>query len=329
VAILDTGLGAHPWFPKGSPLVDHDPTIEDPKTGRPVPVGLRFPAAADPEHRGVSVDTLNATLDAMAGHGTFVAGVVRQHSADATLVIVPVMYGDGAADETDVIEALEKLFLWNRLRRQGRADGPALDVVSLSFGYYHETPGSVDDEAGLFAALRALQRDGVCIVAAAGNGATTLPFWPAALSPLPVTDDTRAPVMAAPLVSVGATNPGDPTAIDQATVAAFSNTGPWVRVYRCGVAVVSTMPTTLNSSQRPDLHVDARPGIPARGTPDPDDYACGFGVWSGSSFSAPAFAGQVAAALAGMTAEADAAGRVAQASKVVDSLPPGPRGVIS
>jgi len=326
VAILDTGLGAHPWFPQGSPLVDHDPRIEDPSTGKPVPVGLRFPAATDPERRGVSVDTVNGTLDAMAGHGTFVAGVVRQHSADATLVVVPVMYGDGAADETDVVEALEKLLLWNRLRLQGRVDGTPLDVVSLSFGYYHETPGSVDDEAGLFAALRALQREGVCIVAAAGNGATTLRFWPAALSPLPVTDDTGAPVTAAPLVSVGATNPADPAAIDRATVAAFSNTGPWVRAYRCGVAVVSTMPTTLDSSLRPDLHVGARPGIPPRGTPDPDDYACGFGVWSGSSFSAPAYAGQVAAALAEMTAEADAAGRVGSVTKVVDALPPGPRG---
>ena len=199
----------------------------------------------------------------MAGHGTFIAGVVRQHSPDATLVIAPVMYGDGAADEADVIETLEKLIIWNLLRQQGRVDGAPLDVVCLSFGYYHETPGSVSDEAGLFAALRKLRCDGVCVIAAAGNGATTLEFWPAALAPRPVMDETGTSVHAAPLVSVGATNPCDPAHLEHATVAPFSNSGSWVHAYRCGVGVVSTMPTGLNGSLRPALHVDARPGMPA------------------------------------------------------------------
>lgn len=162
----------------------------------------------------------------MAGHGTFIAGVVRQYCASTELVIVPVMYGDGAADETDLIDSLEKLLVWNRLRKEDQR----LDVLTLSLGYYHETPGSVDDEAGLFAALRQLQRDGVCIVAAAGNGATAMEFWPAALATQSVRDEHGKEVPAAPLVSVGATNPSDDT------VAAFSNTGSWVTHYRCGVA---------------------------------------------------------------------------------------------
>ena len=254
---------------------------------------------------------------------------MRQHCPDAALVIVPVMYGDGAADESDVIEALEKLIIWNRLRHQGRVEGPPLDVLSLSLGYYHETPGSVDDEAGLFAALRKLRCDGVCVVAAAGNGATSLEFWPAALAPKPVTDETGTSVSAAPLVSVGATNPCDPARIEHATVAPFSNTGSWVQAYRCGVSVVSTMPTGLNGSLRPALHVDARPGLPARSTPDPDDYSSGFGVWSGSSFSAPAYAGQVAALLAGVEPEAKPEARIEQVSKVVFALPSGPQEVTS
>lgn len=36
------------------------------------------------------------------------------------------------------------------------------------------------------------------------------------------------------------------------------------------------------------------PDNPARGLVDDDDYSTGFGVWSGTSFAAPAFAADVA-----------------------------------
>ena len=76
----------------------------------------------------------------------------------------------------------------------------------------------------------------------------------------------------------------------------YSNTGSWVTAYRCGTAVVSTMPTTFNGSLRPVL---AQPAghDPARGSCDPDDYSSGFGLWSGTSFAAPAYAGDVAATM--------------------------------
>ena len=102
-----------------------------------------------------------------------------------------------------------------------------------------------------------------------------------------------------------------------------------MNAYRCGVGVVSTMPTELNGSLRPSLHVDARPGMPARGTPDPDDYSSGFAVWSGSSFSAPAYAGQVATELAATQPEVTCEDRIPLVSKVVGTLPSGPRGVTS
>jgi serine protease len=112
-----------------------------------------------------------------------------------------------------------------------------------------------------------------------------LPFWPAALAADPAADVLLGRV---PVVSVGARNPND------GTVAAFSNTGPWVRTYRCGVSVVSTMPTTFDGSLQGGILVPAEPGRPARGTPDPDDYSSGFGIWSGSSFASPACAGGMA-----------------------------------
>ena len=273
------------------------------------PIGVTFPPGEDPEVDGVTLDLVNRFLDPMAGHGTFIAGMVRQHCPSATLVIVPVMYGDGAADEADIIDALQRLLLWHWVGVDGKDDHGPLDVVSLSFGYYHETPNAVEDEAGLFKAVRALQENGVCVVAAAGNGATTLPFWPAALA-----GDYRADIKGGrvPVLSVGARNPND------GTVAAFSNTGGWVRTYRCGVAVVSTMPETFDGSLRGGVNVPAEPGRPERGTPDPDDYSSGFGIWSGSSFASPACAGDMAHMMCEESFVKDTRSRVEKMTEIVE-----------
>ena len=275
VAVLDTGLGAHPWF-DGSPLVTPDPTVAGQR------VGLNFPPDEDPENTGVTIDRLNGMLDPMAGHGTFVSGVVRQHSPDAHLVAVPVMYGDGAADERDVLEALKRLAAWHLAERGAKRRG--VEVVNLSLGYYHEDVDPDVTSAAVLSLLHALAADGVAVVAAAGNGATTEEFWPAALS-------RHTADGAVPVTSVGAL---DHCGTDVAT---FSNTGPWVTDYRRGMAVVSTMPTTLNGSVNAAVH-SRPPHDPARDSGDPERYACGFGVWSGTSFAAPAAAGLVAAALA-------------------------------
>jgi subtilisin family serine protease len=90
-----------------------------------------------------------------------------------------------------------------------------------------------------------------------------------------------------PLVSVGALNP------DQKTIALFSNAGTWVTTHRQGAALVSTMPTTFDGSLQPlaKLYVE---GDGWRSTIDPDNFHGGFAVWSGTSFSAPVLAGQIA-----------------------------------
>jgi serine protease len=67
-----------------------------------------------------------------------------------------------------------------------------------------------------------------------------------------------------------------------------------VLTYRCGVATVSTMPVTVEGSLRGGVNVPKEDGSPERGTPDPDDYSSGFGIWSGSSFASPACAGDMA-----------------------------------
>jgi len=277
VATLDTGLGRHPWFDAGA----------ERQPDGPRPMGVTFPAGHDPEDSGVTIDRINGRLDRLAGHGTFIAGVIRQHCPDARILSVPVMWGDGVADETDVVEALTGLFLrqLEAIRSGNRAD--MVDVVTLSLGYRHETPGSFDDEPALLRILRGLAEVGVTVVAAAGNDASDVEFYPAAFAP----DLTSG----APLVSVGALNP------DRRTVSVYSNTGQWVQSYAAATAVVSTMPTTFNASRRGELLSQANPSllpsVPTRGAVDTDDYSGGFGLWSGTSFAAPGLAGDIAKGL--------------------------------
>ncbi|MBI2242717.1 MAG: S8 family serine peptidase, partial [Nocardioides sp.] len=126
-------------------------------------------------------------------------------------------------------------------------------------------------------------------VCSAGNDATSRPSFPAAFGPW---SDGNGPVQTdpdcVPIVSVGALNP------NRRTDALFSNTGPWVRSYVPGAAVVSTMPGFEGGL----LPVGRAVAFGRwRESIDPDDFRGGFGVWSGTSFAAPLMAGVVAAAL--------------------------------
>jgi hypothetical protein len=53
------------------------------------------------------------------------------------------------------------------------------------------------------------------------------------------------------------------------------------------------MPTTYDASLQP-THAMRTPRGEWRTAIDPDDFTSGFGVWSGTSFAAPVFAGQLA-----------------------------------
>ena len=144
-------------------------------------------------------------------------------------------------------------------------------------------------------------------MAGAGNGSTDVEFWPAALA-------AKATAVV-PVCSVGALNP------EAVSVSAYSNTGSWVTSYRSGTAIVSTMPTTFNATFRGSLF-QSSPSYPWRGTMDDDDYSCGFGLWSGTSFAAPAFAGDLAKALADQgQALRDDGDRVAHALSALAAVP--------
>ena len=172
-----------------------------------------------------------------------------------------------------------------------RSDNPheVVDVLSLSIGYYHETPDDALADSQLKNLLEAYADAGVSVVMAAGNNGTVEPFFPAAFAA-----HVGAPVDpsgAVPMTTVGALNP------DATTIALFSNSGPWVTTHRVGAAIVSTVPVTLRGSNEASVWVE-RDDPADRATVDPDGYHCGFAVWSGTSFAAPAAAGQLAAYIA-------------------------------
>ena len=278
VAVLDTGAGKHYWLP--DEIVDRAPTVLG------LPLGLTDPAT-DPEFTGALNSPLEGTLDSDSGHGTFIAGIIRQLCPDANILAVRVMYSDGVVGESDLLRAVGRLVFRQQLALLLDQPEQLVDVVSMSLGYYHESPSDVAFDQLLLAPLQELGRLGVAVVASAGNDSTPRHMYPAGFAPNkqgPVFDPSPDTV---PVSSVGALNP------DGQTIALFSNAGDWVSCHRVGAAVVSTMPTTFNGSLQPAAELFVA-GDGHRASLDMDNYHGGFATWSGTSFAAPVLAGQLA-----------------------------------
>jgi subtilisin family serine protease len=278
VVVLDSGIGKHPWLTRSH--VTREPEVLG------APIGI--PSAPGGGESSGSGDRFTGELDPDAGHGTFIAGLVRQACPDAHILGVRLFHGDGDVTEAHLLKALQLLALRHLLALEGRGpddrDAPyePVDVLSLSLGYYHEQPEDASFDPLLRGPLDLLGGYGVCTVVAAGNDATNRPNYPAAFAPRDgLGDRTRVPV-----VAVGALNP-------DGTVALFSNDGPWVRFWRPGASLVSTMPTTFDGSEAA-RNVLVNDRGETRAGLDPDDFTAGFGVWSGTSFAAPVFAGELA-----------------------------------
>ncbi|CCH77953.1 putative protease [Nostocoides japonicum T1-X7] len=277
VALPDTGIGHHPWF-------DADPSVTIGTDVGGIPIG-----GTNADLTRV-VDPMTGDLADLAGHGTFIAGLIRQSCPEARILSVPVMSSAGLADEMVVRQNLA-LLLARHIDAQERDDpSGVIDVLSISMGYYPEQDDTASTQ-GFRRLFELFGERGVLVVAGAGNDATSRGFAPAVFA--------AGGADGVPLTSVGAQNPNGRTA------ALFSNDGPWVRVLRPGVSVVSTVPTTFDAGGQPSAEAEGvavagASGLVtrARGTQDPDDYRSGFGIWSGTSFSAPLFAGSLAARLA-------------------------------
>ncbi len=239
----------------------------------------------------ITADPLVGELDSDSGHSTFISGIVRQIAPDARVLAVRIMHSDGAVYEGDLLCALRHLVIRIAHAQAGRPE-QMVDVLSLSLGYFDETPHDEKFTSGLWDVIELLLGLGVIVVAAAGNYSTSRRFYPAAFA-------TKMPPAGVPLISVGALNPNGSKAI-------FSDGGDWITAWASGAAVVSTLPVDINASRSPALRLRAHPDNPmppgislpaSRESLDPDDYSRGWAVWSGTSFSAPLLAARITRAL--------------------------------
>jgi subtilisin family serine protease len=223
--------------------------------------------------------------------------------------------GDGTASEWDFARSVERLLEFHLRGLAGIPGYFPVDVVVIASGYYLEHPEEDDDYEGVYRGrLRDLRRAGVLVVVSAGNDGSARRTFPAGWAPsvrrtsngvLPGTQHDLCPDYT-PLLGVAASNP-------DGTLADFSNDGPWIAAVRPGVQVLSTMPTTFDGAAEGVRTADG-----LRQAVDPDDFTHGFGIWSGTSFSSPYLAGELASAIlarrsAGEPPAPDASGRVGDA----------------
>jgi subtilisin family serine protease len=290
VGILDTGCGRHPWLVAA---VSPGPAIDGEAIGY-------TDDPSNPEAWFDQVGPLDGSIDPLAGHGTFIAGLVHQACPDADILAWRVVGSDGPVVESDLVRSLDAIAELARRHRDGEEGGRALDVLSISLGYYHETPEDLLFDPTMLEIMRRLGECGVAVTCSAGNDATARPMFPAAFAPwADGSGGETAKVDAIPVVSVGALNPNG-------TDALFSNAGPWVRAWAPGAAVLSTLPPSFQGGSEPLARTEAFQR--RRESIDPDDFASSFALWSGTSFSAPLFAGRIAAGLCG-TVDPDHDGR--------------------
>jgi hypothetical protein len=310
VAVLDTGVRAHPWLDvaangtggytmSGDSFVATDDDIQDAICAE----GQHARDKGDQSRQVIwnawdkpmAASPLVGEFNPALGHSTFIAGIVRQVAPDARVLAVRVLHSDDVAYEGDIICGLRHLIERIELGEEGDLAG-MVDVVSLSFGYFSESPHDVVLTSGLWHLIKKLLDLGVVVVAAAGNFATRRKFYPAAFATPPTAEDPM------PIISVGALNPNG-------TKAMFSDDGPWVTAWARGAAVVSTYPIDIDASRTPELRIPVNrepPGKlpPGREALDPDDYCGGWAIWSGTSFSTPYLAALIARSL--LTGAADA-----------------------
>lgn len=159
-------------------------------------------------------------IHSYAGHGTFVAGVVRCLAPACEIEVEGFLTHGGAAYESDIVRELNEAVVEEfdpHLISISAGTYTRYDRGLLAFDVFAETRKLAAGEADLL------------IVAAAGNDSTQRKFFPAAYDWV---------------VGVGALDA-------DGTVSDFSNTGAWVDVYAHGRDLVNAFPAGTYECQEP------------------------------------------------------------------------------
>jgi len=200
------------------------------------------------------------------GHGGFIAGVI-ENNAPGAKVIAHNAFGRNGLTEATVINQVDAALRQNDVV-----------VLNLSLGSYEKDDGC--DRVQLVALRAAMRRwrvqfPNALIVAAAGNDATSDPFFPAGFA--------GEPEFADMVVSVGALAPANKAPGIHTAAAGFSNYGPWVTAWAPGEKIVSDYPDDLKFA-----YMDSAGNMASDAM-----FSDGLASWSGTSFAAPFVAAEI------------------------------------
>ncbi len=185
IAVLDTGIaGVHP-----TKSIDFTPKLF---------VGASITGAID-----VPDEDDNTWLDPIAGHGTFIAGLIELHAVGCQVEVYKVLSPEGAGIESEIADKIREI--------ARMPDGTRPHFLNLSFGGY-----VLDNAPLLLSSVLFAQSQGIVVVVSAGNDGICEPTYPAAFPGV---------------VSVASIGPWGPSW--------FSNYGDWVRACAPGEEVVS------------------------------------------------------------------------------------------
>ena len=238
--------------------------------------------ATDPEvYPSLSVP-LDGIFDDASGHGTFIAGVIRQECPDARILPVRVADGEGIILETDLIGALEPADRHTRKVQPVRRSPTCLSAsitrlrtTLLRFRriteLLEETAGRLRRRRGLLGRKRGDRPADVSRLGCRTRARSTSPWEH----------------------SIRRTTPSPSSRTSETGSTCTRRASRSSRRFR------STSMAAFRQA-----HATTR--MDADETLDVDDFRGGYGVWSGTSFAAPVVAGRIAARIAEGNTSTDA-----------------------
>ena len=237
------------------------------------------PASWQPDRPdGVDTDG-DGRLDGIAGHGTFIAGLIAHACPEATLTVVGLRNQDIQIEGTDP-NAQSGLYETEAAIARAMLLHADTDVIQCGFAFptLDDYPSLPFASAMQVLAGDAAPRRGVAVLAPAGNEESSSPFWPAALPDV---------------IGVASTNRHGTAR------ARFSNWGSWCDCCTRGEDVFSAYVKWYG-------RIDGEPDT------DVEDFD-GWARWDGTSFAAP----KVSAAIASLLVATDEAILPVQAAELL------------